>query len=292
MSLTEKITVTNPIPDTLLEGTWEIVPHPNDPRRAQGSHSWMSLEPAEFKGNYTECQITLDTRKLVAEQTDERQLLLHGNAVLPTYSLSITVKTAPLITHKLPQRSLGILFGIALFMGWITGLISGDTGIAATLTWIGLILGLTIGSVGGLGAAFSVIPMIVNSVWIIFGLRMVLPFVLGGFGAVGSIVGFFIGLIVATATGSVLRYSFGESKRSGYHSLLSALFSSAGLISVLTAGFGFTVGTFLKIGFSLWIIVALTGTGLPLGHKLFTLYSQQQKRIANYRKSQRFLIKP
>jgi len=281
--LTQTFKVINDIPDTLLEGNWEVAPHPNDNRRSASSHTWIYIQPAQFSNNHAECQVTVDTSKLMADKNYERQILLRSNASEDTKTLSLKVKTASLTSQKLPWRSLLVLFGIALVGGLIASLIIGDTGKLAKFAWIGLTIGLTIGSIGGLGGAFGSLPVFINTFWIVFILRFLF---------FGSDFGYFIGLIVGGTAGYIIRNNFGKSLSQGFFSLLSGVLSSAGMISLLTAGLGITVGILLKIGFYPLVILGLLLMAIPLGIKLYILYAQEAESIANYRKSERFLIKP
>ena len=114
-TITQSITVTNSVPDTHLEATWTVAPHVNDRHQSNNSHAWISVEPAFLQSNKTNCLITVNTKKLLAAQTYERQLVLQGNCSPET--LTVTVETAPLVTNKLPLRSLSILFLVALVAG-------------------------------------------------------------------------------------------------------------------------------------------------------------------------------
>jgi len=49
--VTQTITISNPTPETVLEGEWEVTSHPNDPPHTPDSHAWISFSPKEFKGN-------------------------------------------------------------------------------------------------------------------------------------------------------------------------------------------------------------------------------------------------
>ncbi|MEL7036725.1 MAG: tetratricopeptide repeat protein [Cyanobacteria bacterium J06592_8] len=94
--LTQTVSINNPVPETLLEGYWEVAPHLQDPPHTPNSHAWISFSPPQFKGNFAQSQVQIDTSKLAADQYYERELLLHTNTLPDTYHLKITVKTAPL----------------------------------------------------------------------------------------------------------------------------------------------------------------------------------------------------
>lgn len=114
-TLTQKIRISNSIPDTVLEGWWEVASHPNDPPHTPDSHSWIKLTPKRFKNNSAECRIEVDTSKLMAEQVYERELELHTNSSPETDKLTVRVQTAkmPVRNRKLPVASLARLFLIS-----------------------------------------------------------------------------------------------------------------------------------------------------------------------------------
>ncbi len=56
--LTQSITIENPIADTLLQGRWEVAPHPNDPPHTPDYHPWISVTPAQFSGNHNRWLMT------------------------------------------------------------------------------------------------------------------------------------------------------------------------------------------------------------------------------------------
>jgi hypothetical protein len=44
--LMQTVTITNPIPDTILEGQWQFSPHPHDP--PLDMYRWIDVEPASL----------------------------------------------------------------------------------------------------------------------------------------------------------------------------------------------------------------------------------------------------
>ncbi|NEQ38436.1 MAG: serine/threonine protein kinase, partial [Okeania sp. SIO3I5] len=92
--LTEIIIVSNPIPETTLFGRLEVIPHVNDPPHTPYEHSWISFSSQKFEGNNVECKITLDTSKLVENETHKREIILHNNSASETLKINIQVKTA------------------------------------------------------------------------------------------------------------------------------------------------------------------------------------------------------
>jgi serine/threonine protein kinase len=105
--LTQTITLSNSIPETVLEGRWEVEPHPNDPPHTPDDHAWISFSPNKFNGNQVECRVTVDTSKLSAELSGKRTILLCVNTLDETHTLSLNIVTAPL--PKITSIFLGYL---------------------------------------------------------------------------------------------------------------------------------------------------------------------------------------
>ena len=115
--VTQKIAISNPIPDTMLCGRWEVAPHPNDPPHTPYDHSWISFEPPSFDSNELECQITVDTSKLLAIKTYKRQILLRANSEPETHTIELQVTTSALpVPQKANAVSLGRLAFICSFI--------------------------------------------------------------------------------------------------------------------------------------------------------------------------------
>ncbi len=98
--VTQIITVTNPIPKTVLEGSWDVAPHPSDPPHTPSAHEWISFSSASFKGNQVECSISVDTSNLIADQVYNREILLQTNSEPKTHNLKIEVQTGSLASLK------------------------------------------------------------------------------------------------------------------------------------------------------------------------------------------------
>src|SRR4028119_1540481 len=115
--MTQTLAISNPIPKTMLCGRWEVAPHGNDPPHTPYDHSWISFQPHKFESNQVECQITVDTRQLLANRIYDRQIILHANSDPDTYKINIQVQTAPLLREN-TSFSVGILCFICLFI-WV-----------------------------------------------------------------------------------------------------------------------------------------------------------------------------
>jgi hypothetical protein len=135
--LRRDITIKNPIPDTLLEGRWEVAPHPQDPPHTPDNHAWISVTPAQFSRNNIRCQVEVDTSKLMANKQYKRQLILHSNAYPASHTLIVKVQTAalPIEERKLPYLGLIKLFLITAVLAIATTLFITYTATSVTI-WL------------------------------------------------------------------------------------------------------------------------------------------------------------
>ncbi|GGA11136.1 hypothetical protein CYANOKiyG1_24090 [Okeania sp. KiyG1] len=106
--LTETTRVSNPIPETIISGNWEVAPHVSDPPHTPYDHSWISFSPQKFEGNNVKCEITVDTSKLVENEIHKRKIFLHNNSASETLKINIQVKTASV--PKLEASSIFMFF--------------------------------------------------------------------------------------------------------------------------------------------------------------------------------------
>jgi serine/threonine protein kinase len=112
--LTQTCSLTNNVPDTLLEGWWEVAPHLSDPPHTPNSHSWISFGARKFSGNNLSCDISIDTSKLKADKTYLRTILLHTNSHPEVQEIQLEVRTAPIPQlQKIPYRQLILNLSIA-----------------------------------------------------------------------------------------------------------------------------------------------------------------------------------
>ncbi|MFN6067532.1 MAG: serine/threonine protein kinase, partial [Pseudanabaena sp.] len=107
--LTQMIRLKNSVPETILEGHWEVEPHPNDPPHTPDNHSWIHFDQQQFKGNNIECQIIVDTSKLIVKGKGGRNIRLQLNTDKEIYNFVLTVKTAPLPIER-DYGSVAIMF--------------------------------------------------------------------------------------------------------------------------------------------------------------------------------------
>jgi serine/threonine protein kinase len=110
------ITVKNPVPETILEGFWEVAPHSSDPPNILNQHAWISFNSNKIISNSNDYIITVDTSKLIADKAYRRVISLHSNTAQQTQYINILVNTAPLpiITKTPPYKSL-----VGVFLGTI-----------------------------------------------------------------------------------------------------------------------------------------------------------------------------
>lgn len=111
--LKQQIQLVNTMPETVLEGKWEVAPHPHDPPHTPDDHSWIKVSPKQFKGNEVSCEVSIDTSKLMADKSYERQLVLRSNADVEVHNMSVRVKTAalPIERRPIPYWGLGVVAG-------------------------------------------------------------------------------------------------------------------------------------------------------------------------------------
>ena len=111
----QTITVTNPVPETVLQGNWSVAPHPKDPTLAT-EHSWIQVVPREFEGNEVDCIVQVDTKKLQADSCYRRELVLTSNAEQENICLSLEVETAPIpLKYSLPPWGKIAVAGVFFF---------------------------------------------------------------------------------------------------------------------------------------------------------------------------------
>ena len=370
--ITQTVTVSNPIPNTILSGRWQVAPHPNDPPHTPYDHPWIFFDTYKFEGNEVECKITVDSSKLLANRTYHRQIILHANSEPDSHKIAIEVKTARLPQAKqMPSLSKDILkfiFGF-IMVGWV---LSSQTGIKSLfmIMLAPLVAGFaaaektlnaevngnalnTFGSVFGATLVITAMVFVANTFESIFGSGFTnstgkVIALLVGF-VVSALVGASVGsvansrdLTIATfaASGLVIFSSFvfpllgmSESPLGNGSSLIALILLSSGCsalvytlaqpriddllkkgffkqdavaIVFLTAGFCISLG----FGFSHYLnlaikreaveaskilavaasaLVPLAATAIPL---LNLIVFKRNRIIAEYRKSEPYLIKP
>jgi serine/threonine protein kinase len=291
--LTQTVTITNPVPETLLEGQWAVASHPHDPPSER--YSWIVIEPKTFEGNQVQCRVTVDTRKLIAGKIYRRRLLLSANTLAKTYSLNIQVQTArlPMPAYFL---SYGLLALLGLFFTGLSLLTSGFVLVAGTVTnsLSSATIGTLVGSALGLecaawlmyssgwqfGAASSTVPAVILG-------GIVLTQIL--FNAVATVVpsaillGTGLGIVSGGLAGIAISIAVEKMLLGGSQKL--AAFAVPLLIAIMGAstGLGLTVGMTNGL-----VLPPLMMSSLALAIYIVHLQLKQ----AHFSKNERFLIKP
>jgi len=294
-TITQSVTITNPVAETILEGRWQLVAHPHDPKADH--YQWITVDPATFEANQITCYVTVDTRKLIAGKTYHRTLQLHTNTLNQTYDLALQIQTValPMRAVEVPYPLLGLLGVFLAIVGWLAGVVTEamDSMVtAASAAGFGAIAGLVIGlegsswimrSAGWKGGSLAATAAAGAIGFGVLGQALIGHVMGGSMLIAGVVVGMVSGAIAAFALGLVTEELIAQGKERGMAialTLLSAIFS---------ASFGIS----LAIGFSQPLfLMLLTISGLSL---LATIARQQLQRanlLLSQRKAERYLIKP
>ncbi|WP_017652378.1 serine/threonine protein kinase [Fortiea contorta] len=294
--LTQSIRVENPISDTLLQGRWEVAPHPHDPPHTPDDHAWIAVTPGQFNGNHTRCQVQVDTSKLMADKQYKRQLILHCNAYPETHTLTVKVQTAALIGKRnIPFGGLIGLFLVAVVVAmattwFITYAASAVASFLLEIFGYGPILFIGILSlVCGFWVGYYTLKrgdsVDVAVGWAMGGAVGLAVGVAAGV-ALGLALGLAVGVAAGVAAGVVVAWALGWVINLAEDSFTTVLI-------LLTLGFGASAGTGIIAGFlNPFILLALTGTSLPTLSLLLYSPLKTRKLITKYRHSEESLIKP
>ncbi len=296
------ITVSNPTPGTVLEGTWEVAPHPSDPPHTPEAHAWIILTPSTFSGNRVDCEVTVDTSKLMVNNFYSRNILLHTNSEPEIHNLAIKVQTALLVeTKKMPYFSLALLCVVSGFLAgliptsvsffnmmapWVlSGAVAGASGgatIAAattndkTVDWRRVRSGFLFGALLGSLITSGAMAVVVFGAW-------------GGwFSSNWSLLS---GIIVG-AVAPVLEVNLFRAVGSG---MANKGFSRKAVVATLLLSVGLGISSSLSLTLGIWnplVLTSVLGTGLPLVGMVFYPPIKRSRLIAKYRRSEQHLIKP
>ncbi|MBW4518488.1 MAG: serine/threonine protein kinase [Scytolyngbya sp. HA4215-MV1] len=293
--LTQSVKIVNPIPETTLEGQWEIVAHPHDP--APEIYTWIAVEPATFTGNQVNCQITIDTRRLMAGKTYRRKLMLHTNTLAKSYPLTLQIQIANFSSRNpIPYPLLAVLGCFALGNTWIfTQILRVVTMMTASSRMADF------GAIAGAGIGFEIAAWLMRTVnWQLGALACTLSAgTLGGIvliqvlsgamtaaglaAVIGSGVGLLGGMITGFALGAIVETLAAQMEQKKLLMLVALL--------TLVLGFGFGLG--LTIGFYNSRVLTVIAISSLL---LFLMFVQQSFRLMelalSHRKTGRSLIKP
>lgn len=296
--LTQVIEVTNTVPETLLEGRWEVAPHTSDPPHTPSFHVWISPHPMQFESNKVQCHITVDTSKLMPGKVYNRQILLHTNAFPKTNSIALQVRTVAQSRNTV-SVSLGVVallfafsFTITWFMsvlmtgisditqdvlftsfGFAIGSVLGFETAAWGLATAGAMAGATAGATAGILTSVAVLSLAWFDIAITFGTPLLI--VTG----IGFLNGMLSGISTGTATESLV--ARGRSKR--FSIVLSLLVTA----SAAFTGLGFVVGFLHPL-----LIVGLMAINVPLGVVILHSLLRHTRQMKELHRSQHHLIKP
>jgi hypothetical protein len=329
--LRRDITIKNPIPDTLLEGRWEVAPHPQDPPHTPDNHAWISVTPAQFSRNNIRCQVEVDTSKLMANKQYKRQLILHSNAYPASHTLIVKVQTAalPIEERKLPYLGLIKLFLITAVLAIATTLFITYTATSVTI-WL-------LQNLGYEGMLFMLgVWGIVTLIGVFWSLSKVVTKLRNtkttsySYSDEPQTVSEYLSLAVAVSVGgsavgllvvSVVKFTSKLTTSELFFAVYLLACTLGGIYGVCwvvywlinrvvdlvvdlakdsfmarlilpVLGSGISVGTGIIIGFNTFILLALTGTSLPALSMLLYPPLKRRKLIAKYRQSEKSLIKP
>ena len=304
------VTMSNSVPDTVLESRWEVAPHLSDPPHTPDAHQWIWLEQSQLSDNQAVCKITVDTKKLMANNVYKREVLIHTNAQPETQALTIKLKTAPLpiATKKLPYFSLVLLVLFAAAATWVEtsaweGIVSesGTLGVAiaifvsAFVAVLGVVAAVTSGFVSKLvakvRAKFGVRLKAMDTAAAVFFAGVAAMFVTS-FGAQFRATH---AALAAFAVVDAVVFMAAFEGEGVAESCLNRGFSKALAfgVSLLSAALGISLGMGLKLGFANQLVMsAVIGTSLPLATMIIYPPLEQARRIARYRKLEGHLIKP
>lgn len=293
--LTQSVTITNPVAETLLEGQWELMPHPHDPTAER--EQWITIEPAVLTGNQTTCHITVDPRKLMAGKTYHRTLQLHTNTLNQTYDLNLQIQTAA------PQaRTMEVPYPVLILMSLFLVLLGGSGGsvvaaintttVAAGAADFGAIAGLVLGLEGsswvmrsaGWKSGALASTLVAGSLALgVVGYTLFGNSLGGAMLLAGVPVGAISGIIAAFSLGFVTEELVNQGKSA----------EGAIALTLLTAIFSASLGLLLVVGVGhLLLTLLIGGSGLAMVVAIVRHQLQRATDLFSQRKSARHLIKP
>ncbi|MBW4545233.1 MAG: serine/threonine protein kinase [Symplocastrum torsivum CPER-KK1] len=309
--LSQTITITNSVPDTVLESRLEVASHLSDPPHTPDFHRWIWLEQSEFIDNNALCKITVDTSRLMANKTFERELLIHSNSQPETQIVNIKVNTAPvpIATKKMPYFSLALLVFFAAVATWVET--SAWEGIVNKSGTLGMAIAIFVSAfVALLGVMAAVTSNFISNVVAKIRSRFGLP--LKALDTVAAV--FFAGVAAMMVTGFGAKFRATNAAIAAFAAVDAVVFMAAfegeGVaasclnrgfsktlacgVSILSGALGISLGIGFKLGFfnNLPVMSAVLGTSFPLAAMLLYPPLERARRIANYRKLEGHLIKP
>ncbi|MEB3181109.1 MAG: serine/threonine-protein kinase [Nostocaceae cyanobacterium] len=301
--ISKSLTIINPIPETLLQGKWEVAPHSSDPPHNPDTHSWISFHPAKFETNHVPCQITIDTRHLMAGAIYERKILLHTNSLPETVVLNLKVQTAPIPvkTKTMPYICIALLLVISVVATWFE--IGAWETIVTKFGSIGLfIAALVTAVVAAVGFATALVGkyignLVTQSVSQFKFLSKAVTALIAGLMAmfVASFAAEFRNISAAFEAVDVVVFILGYQLENLLTVSLNkgCSFRLTIALSSLIIAFGISLGIGWRFSFlNPSVLLAVLVFSLPLALILCYPSLQRARIITNYRHSQHRLIKP
>ena len=294
------ITVTNPLVDTVLTGTWQVQNHPSDPVLPTQDHAWISIHPAKFESNQITCKVHIDTKKLMAGVIYNRTLMLHTNGSPQVYTVPIQVQTAslPVSSTNISLLPLTLLFTVNVVLMRILlehAIPLMPTPQSLRVMALGLLLGSIVGLQGAAWTLKSAKSFLGAQLASWTALFVAMPTILGIWSFLEDLLGaweiILSGLISGTFTGWFLGMAMGITLEKLLVKYVGKLGASASVLSTSFLAVAIALG--LSIGFKQPIIL------LPVMLLSITLLSllinaplNYAKRVADYRKLERNRVRP
>ncbi len=297
-TLRETITVTNDIPETILQGKWSVLPHPSDPPHHIDRHSWIKFTPKKFSTNKVKCQVFLDTSKLISGKTYQREIILKTNGIPDSYSVKIKLHTAPLAVtlRQTNYFDLGRLF-LLLIPSTIAGLgaYSAALIMVSAETFLGAILGgmAIFWSMEVAWSALMAITLILTTVGagvavLYQSIALTVIAALVGAGVVAGVeAGIYAGVIAGLSAGCIINF---------LHNIFEKRCLTQGVKMggvILTIAISTLLGSGLIIGLKPIILLGLSVLILPLIMVLLSPSFERARLRGRYRQAEKeTLIKP
>jgi hypothetical protein len=286
--LTQTITLVNSIPETVLEGHWEVAPHPNDPPHNPDNHAWISFSPKKIKGNRVQCNFYVDTGKLQSESLGKRHLIFYSYSSPDEIVLSLKIETAyPVAWQNLSIYFLGIIHsvfvivsGFALGWGWIVAFsVSQDVGVSLFIALAIAFLGSLVMTIGSAGAASA------SAYFTVFASFAAIKFRVDIWSFTVLLSGIVSGIIA-----SVIDTEYKDLSQK-YQRFFGIQFWGCYILSNI-CGFSIGIGIATKFASPILPLFTALGSGIALlCLSLFPLY-QQRSQLIFYRRKEEHLIKP
>jgi len=271
--LSQTVTVTNLVKETVLEGYWEVAPHPNDPPHTPDSHPWISFSRKTVKGNEVTCKVTVDTSQLQPEREGSRWLVFHSNASINRVTVALQVKTA-----KNPASLSRSLYLLESLSSGITGVALGVAA-AATVVWAAVAAAAVVAAVAeALFAAGDVFGGVVAAV-------------------VGAAALFATGDVVAAVVGAAAVWLLIRRLLSEHYAKLptpdrSSALRRFGIRFFLALFFGCGIGAAIVHGFTAHVLISIPTLGAGLVYVSIAPILTQRRQLATYRRQEQHLIEP